>query len=182
MADALPCILSRCHVSNPHYIRTGISHSADLMDRKVCPARTCQYHNSSCLGGATHPKLTQTYALHQRVFNASTISRQRKLKADILATKKELSLTSAQDQFAKWAKLKRSVEKGMTELEKISCVSSKLCVPTCCIYVAYGIVSIALTASIRWRAVLEQNSFLTQIQHLHLDPDNGTSICRRILV
>lgn len=56
------------------------------------------------------------------------MSRQRQLKAEILSTKNELLQTSAQDQFAKWAKLRRSVDKGHAELEKISCV---LCV--CCI-------------------------------------------------
>lgn len=28
--------------------------------------------------------------------------------------------TSAQDQFAKWAKLRRSVDKGLSDLEKLS--------------------------------------------------------------
>lgn len=64
----------------------------------------------------------KAYALHQTIFNASTVSRQRKIKTEILATKKELSQTSAQDQFAKWAKLKRSMDKGLGDLEKISCV------------------------------------------------------------
>lgn len=47
-------------------------------------------------------------------------ARQRKLKAELLTTKKELMQTSAQDQFAKWAKLRRSVDKGIAELEKLS--------------------------------------------------------------
>jgi len=64
--------------------------------------------------------LELAYAIHQRVFKSSTISRQRKLKADILAKKKELLQTSAQDQFAKWAKLRRSVDKGLADLEKIN--------------------------------------------------------------
>ena len=46
--------------------------------------------------------------------------RQRKLKSEILVAKKELLQTSAQDQFAKWAKLRRSVDKGLAELEKLS--------------------------------------------------------------
>ncbi|KIM83380.1 hypothetical protein PILCRDRAFT_783674 [Piloderma croceum F 1598] len=64
--------------------------------------------------------LDLAYALHQTIFNASTVSRQRKLKTEILATKKELLQTSAQDQFAKWAKLKRSIDKGIADLEKIN--------------------------------------------------------------
>lgn len=64
----------------------------------------------------------QAYALYQRIFNASAVSRQRKLQAEILASKKELLQTSAQDQFARWAKLRRTVDKGLADLEKHSCV------------------------------------------------------------
>jgi hypothetical protein len=46
--------------------------------------------------------------------------RQRALKSEILSTKSELLKTSAQDQFAKWAKLRRSVDKGLADLEKLS--------------------------------------------------------------
>jgi len=64
--------------------------------------------------------LDLAYALYQRTLNAPTVSRQQNLKAEILATKKELLQTSAQDQFAKWAKLRRSVDKGLADLEKIN--------------------------------------------------------------
>ena len=47
-------------------------------------------------------------------------ARQRALKTEILSTKSELLKTSAQDQFAKWAKLRRSVDKGLADLEKLS--------------------------------------------------------------
>lgn len=55
-----------------------------------------------------------------RLFYTAKLAEQRKLKADILATKKELLQTSAQDHFAKWAKLRRSVDKGLADLEKLS--------------------------------------------------------------
>ncbi|KAF7357702.1 Protein GET1 [Mycena venus] len=45
---------------------------------------------------------------------------QRKLKSDFLNLKAELLRTSAQDQFAKWAKLRRSVDKGLADLEKLN--------------------------------------------------------------
>lgn len=48
------------------------------------------------------------------------MSEQRSLKTEILQTKAELLQTSSQDQFAKWAKLKRKVDKGLQDLEKIS--------------------------------------------------------------
>ncbi|KAI6046118.1 CHD5-like protein-domain-containing protein [Pisolithus marmoratus] len=43
-----------------------------------------------------------------RILYSASIARQRELKTELLATKKELLQTSAQDQFAKWAKLRRS--------------------------------------------------------------------------
>jgi len=100
------------------------------MDWAVHLTRTRQCRSFRVFqGAAPYTDSLQAYALHQRIFNASTVARQRKLKAEILATKKELLQTSAQDQFAKWAKLRRSVDKGLADLEKISCVSSNLCVP-----------------------------------------------------
>lgn len=38
----------------------------------------------------------------------------------MLADKGELLATSSQDQFAKWAKLRRKVDKGLADLEKLS--------------------------------------------------------------
>ncbi|KAJ7694255.1 CHD5-like protein-domain-containing protein, partial [Mycena olivaceomarginata] len=64
--------------------------------------------------------LEVVYALHLRVFHAATAARQRKLKSDLLTLKAELMRTSAQDQFAKWAKLRRSVDKGLADLEKLN--------------------------------------------------------------
>ena len=64
----------------------------------------------------------QVYAVHQRIFNSTAVARQRQLKSEILSTRAELLKTSAQDQFAKWAKLRRSIDKGLAELEKLSCV------------------------------------------------------------
>ncbi|KIK69161.1 hypothetical protein GYMLUDRAFT_255734 [Collybiopsis luxurians FD-317 M1] len=60
------------------------------------------------------------YALYLRIFYPTLAERQRKLKTDILNTKAELLKTSAQDQFAKWAKLRRSVDKGLADLEKLN--------------------------------------------------------------
>ncbi|KAJ8584563.1 hypothetical protein M405DRAFT_866112 [Rhizopogon salebrosus TDB-379] len=57
---------------------------------------------------------------YSRIFMNVSYSRQRQLKAELLITKKELLQTSAQDHFAKWAKLRRSVDKGLAELEKLN--------------------------------------------------------------
>ncbi|EPQ56907.1 hypothetical protein GLOTRDRAFT_137389 [Gloeophyllum trabeum ATCC 11539] len=64
--------------------------------------------------------LELAYALYLRIFRASAVAQQRQLKADLLAKKAELLQTSAQDQFAKWAKLRRSVDKGLADLEKLN--------------------------------------------------------------
>ena len=70
---------------------------------------------------ATYLRVTiQAYAAYLRLFYSAKLSQQKKLKNDILTHKKELLQTSAQDQFAKWAKLRRSVDKGLSDLEKLS--------------------------------------------------------------
>jgi tail-anchored protein insertion receptor len=58
--------------------------------------------------------------VYLQLFYSGKVAQQKKLKKDILENKKELLQTSAQDQFAKWAKLRRSVDKGLSELEKLS--------------------------------------------------------------
>lgn len=60
------------------------------------------------------------YSLYLTVTRSSVVSKQRALKAEILKNKAELLRTSAQDQFAKWAKLRRSVDKGLADLEKLN--------------------------------------------------------------
>ncbi|KAG7098395.1 GET complex subunit get1 [Marasmius oreades] len=62
--------------------------------------------------------LEGAFALYLRLFYPTVASQQKKLKSDVLTTKAELLKTSAQDQFAKWAKLRRSVDKGLADLEK----------------------------------------------------------------
>ncbi|KAJ3530583.1 hypothetical protein NM688_g7689 [Phlebia brevispora] len=60
------------------------------------------------------------YALYLRIFYSAKVTKQKTLKSEILKNKKELLQTSAQNQFAKWAKLRRSVDKGLAELEKLN--------------------------------------------------------------
>jgi hypothetical protein len=62
----------------------------------------------------------KAFSVYQRIFQSSKYAQQRKLKTEILTKKKELLQTSAQDEFAKWAKLRRSVDKGLADLEKLS--------------------------------------------------------------
>ncbi|KAG6874518.1 hypothetical protein C0995_010430 [Termitomyces sp. Mi166 len=64
--------------------------------------------------------LELAYSLYLRVFYSSTSAQLRAKRKEVLNTKAELLKTSAQDQFAKWAKLRRSVDKGIAELEKLN--------------------------------------------------------------
>ena len=89
------------------------------MDRQVRPSRTGQWmYALSCWLRLNH--CMQAYAVYLRLFYSAKVAQQKKLKTEILANKKELLQTSAQDQFAKWAKLRRSVDKGLADLEKLS--------------------------------------------------------------
>jgi len=60
------------------------------------------------------------FSAHQRLFNSKLIKDQRALQKELLETKSQLLRTSAQDEFAKWAKLRRKVDKGLVDLEKLN--------------------------------------------------------------
>lgn len=64
--------------------------------------------------------LNLAYAAYIRIFHGPAVARHRALKTEVLKTKQELLQTSAQDHFAKWAKLRRSVDKGLAELDKMN--------------------------------------------------------------
>lgn len=62
----------------------------------------------------------QAFAAYQFFLMRPSYTKQRALKKEILANKAELNATSSQDQFAKWAKLRRKLDKGLADLEKLS--------------------------------------------------------------
>lgn len=64
--------------------------------------------------------LAQSHAIYLRIFHSRTLRRQRELKAEIFANKQDLAKTSSQDEFSKWARLRRKVDKGLQELEAVS--------------------------------------------------------------
>ena len=72
---------------------------------------------------------SQAWLAYQGLFNKDIVKRQQEFKSELLSKKAELLKTSAQDQFAKWAKLRRSVDKGLADLEKLSCVYATLRLP-----------------------------------------------------
>lgn len=111
------------HVFSIVNLHTRLRHRADSMDRAIRHSRTRKFvPQVSCLCANTcvRAPFLQAYSLYLRIFYSSKVSKQRSLKSDILATKAELLQTSSQDQFAKWAKLRRKVDKGLAELEKLS--------------------------------------------------------------
>ncbi|PHZ12060.1 uncharacterized protein RHIMIDRAFT_283832 [Rhizopus microsporus ATCC 52813] len=60
------------------------------------------------------------YDTFTKITKDAQVTKQKKLKTDILKLKTELSQTSSQDEFAKWAKLRRKLDKGMADLEKLN--------------------------------------------------------------
>ncbi|CAB4417543.1 unnamed protein product [Rhizophagus irregularis] len=60
------------------------------------------------------------YGVYLNAFERERVQKQRKTKRDILTIKHDLARTSSQDQFAKWAKLRRKLDSKMSELEKIT--------------------------------------------------------------
>ncbi|KAF8329317.1 WRB/Get1 family [Amanita rubescens] len=64
--------------------------------------------------------LERAYEWYLWVTRSDLAKQQRELKKDLLTKKAELLRLSAKDHFAKYMKLKRSVDKGLTDLEKLN--------------------------------------------------------------
>jgi len=60
------------------------------------------------------------FSLYSSVFLAKAQRDQKRLRKQVLEDKADLAKTSSQDEFAKWAKLRRKVDKGLADLEKTS--------------------------------------------------------------
>jgi hypothetical protein len=60
------------------------------------------------------------FNIYSRIFLSSKSKQQRILRKQVLKDKAELARTSSQDEFAKWARLRRKVDKSLADLEKIS--------------------------------------------------------------
>lgn len=71
------------------------------------------------LSSASRPA-RQAFGIYQTVVQGPALRANRALKKDTLAAKLELARTSSQDEFAKWAKLRRKLDKLVAELEKSS--------------------------------------------------------------
>ncbi|RUP42696.1 hypothetical protein BC936DRAFT_138213 [Jimgerdemannia flammicorona] len=60
------------------------------------------------------------YGVYLFLVRTETLDAQRALKKRILQLKAEIGRTSSQNEFAKWAKLRRKLDGGVAELEKLS--------------------------------------------------------------
>ncbi|WFD34740.1 GET complex subunit get1 [Malassezia cuniculi] len=58
------------------------------------------------------------FALYTAVCQRSTYKQQSKLKKELFETRQKLNTTSAQDEFAKWARLRRSIDKLTADLDQ----------------------------------------------------------------
>ena len=68
----------------------------------------------SCVFVLTGPKVYKGYVT---VFSRSASKRQATIKKELFETKQEMNLTSAQDEFAKWARLRCKVDKLTQDLD-----------------------------------------------------------------
>ncbi|SGY14787.1 BQ5605_C013g07102 [Microbotryum silenes-dioicae] len=65
------------------------------------------------------------YAPVSRFSSNPTLKSQKALRADIIKLRAELAATSSVDEFSKWAKLRRRVDKAVSELEALNATSSQ---------------------------------------------------------
>jgi hypothetical protein len=70
----------------------------------------------------TRSNLVQLWNLYNSLPTPTSkaFKEQKKLQAEYLVTRKQLNSISAQDQFAKWAKISRTHDKQLEHLEKSS--------------------------------------------------------------
>jgi len=68
--------------------------------------------------------LSLAIAIYARTFDAHASKKLRNLKKSILQDQTQLAQTSSQDEFAKWAKLRRKVDKGLSDLENLNAEQS----------------------------------------------------------
>ncbi|KAF3908693.1 hypothetical protein AA313_de0208927 [Arthrobotrys entomopaga] len=60
------------------------------------------------------------WKLYLKLAPSQDVDKLRKQQAEVLRIRKEMATTSSQDEFAKWAKLRREHDKRVAELEKLS--------------------------------------------------------------
>ncbi|EFQ31652.1 CHD5 domain-containing protein [Colletotrichum graminicola] len=75
-------------------------------------------HLVNTIGAATINNLLWALLNYLPISTSKAARQHRQLQAEFLKTRKELNATSSQDEFAKWAKLRRTHDKQLEHLEK----------------------------------------------------------------
>ncbi|KAF9878945.1 CHD5 domain-containing protein [Colletotrichum karsti] len=75
-------------------------------------------HLVNTIGANTINNLLWTLINYLPVSTSQAAKQHRQLQAEFLKTRKELNATSSQDEFARWAKLRRTHDKLLDQLEK----------------------------------------------------------------
>lgn len=107
------------HVTVSNDLCAYIRDTAHIMGRTVCTTRTGALQSTSRQINQHLPH-SQAYEWYLWLTRSDLATRHRELKKDLLTKKAELLRLSAKDHFAKYMKLKRSVDKGLSDLEKLS--------------------------------------------------------------
>ncbi|KAI0137293.1 CHD5-like protein-domain-containing protein [Xylariales sp. AK1849] len=76
-------------------------------------------HVVNTIGAATVNNLLWTLYLMLPTENSKTTAQRNKLQSEYLRLRRDLNATSSQDEFAKWAKLRRQHDKLAEQLEKM---------------------------------------------------------------
>ncbi|TPX36942.1 hypothetical protein SmJEL517_g00971 [Synchytrium microbalum] len=61
-----------------------------------------------------------TFEVYKRIFKADASNKIHTLKKEVLTLRHDLTNTSAQDEFAKWAKIRRALDKKVADFEELS--------------------------------------------------------------
>ncbi|KAJ0165854.1 Protein GET1 [Colletotrichum tanaceti] len=75
-------------------------------------------HLVNTIGAATINNLLWTLLNYLPISTSKAAKQHRQLQIEFLKTRKELNATSSQDEFARWAKLRRTHDKQLEQLEK----------------------------------------------------------------
>lgn len=78
------------------------------------------HHGAFPRSPANHPLQLWTLVNYLPIPTSKAAAQQRKLQAEYLKVRGELNATSSQDQFAKWARLRRQHDKLLEQLESTS--------------------------------------------------------------
>ena len=111
------------------FVLTFVTQLISWVGQSVLLERVCSnppVDESPSTNTYSHPH-SQAYEWYLWLTRSDLAMRHRELKKDLLTKKAELLRLSAKDHFAKYMKLKRSVDKGLSDLEKLSACCSLPC-------------------------------------------------------